>query len=138
MGGPRQARGDRSRDSQLSRASSISSPTAWLSEVATAGSLAGMDVINNEHASRYELHVGEEVAFLTYDRRGEVIIFLHMEVPSDLEGRGLAGQIAAKALTDAREQHLKVVPRCPYVASYIKRHPEFADLVAPSNPRAHA
>ena len=92
-----------------------------------------MDIINNAPAARYELHVGEHVAFLSYQRRDGVIIFRHMEVPSDLEGRGLAGEIAAKALTDAREQHLKVVPRCPYVVSYIKRHPEYADLVAPDN-----
>ena len=92
-----------------------------------------MDVINNEPASRYELHVGDEVALLAYQKRGDVIVFTHMEVPKDLESRGLAGQIAAKALGDAREKHLKVVPRCPYVASYIKRHPEYADLVVADN-----
>lgn len=91
-----------------------------------------MDVINNEPASRYELHVGEQVAFADYSKHGDVIVFLHTEVPHDLEGQGLAGQIAAKALNDAREHHLKVVPRCPYFAKYIARHPEYQDLVVPN------
>jgi len=33
-------------------------------------------------------------------------------------------------LEDVRAQGFKVVPRCPFVADYINRHPEFADLLA--------
>ncbi|MDB4917944.1 MAG: acetyltransferase [Gemmatimonadetes bacterium] len=90
-----------------------------------------MDVINNEPASRYEIHIGDEVAFAQYKMRGDVIVFTHTEVPKHLEGQGLAGRLAAKALDDAREHHLKVVPRCPYFATYIQRHPQYADLVQP-------
>lgn len=55
---------------------------------------------------------------------------IHTEVPEALEGRGIAGRIVRFALDDVRARGLKAVPRCPYVAGYISRHPEYQDLVA--------
>ena len=54
----------------------------------------------------------------------------HTEVPTHLRGRGLGSQMMRSVLQDVRAQGLKVVPRCPFVADYIHRHPEFADLLA--------
>ena len=88
-----------------------------------------MDVTDNAVASRYEIHVGDEVAFAQYKKRGDVVLLLHTEVPQDLEGRGLAGMLAKRALDDAKENGLHVVPRCPFMASYIERYPEYRDLV---------
>ena len=51
-------------------------------------------------------------------------------VPEALRGRGIAGQIVRHALDYARSEGLKVIPTCSYVASTIRRNPEFADLVA--------
>ena len=45
---------------------------------------------------------------------------------------GVASHLAQVALDDARAQGLRVIPRCPFVADYIARHPEYADLVEPS------
>ena len=56
--------------------------------------------------------------------------FTHTEVPAQLRGRGLGSQMMRAVLQDVRQQGLKVVPRCPFVADYIRRHPEFADLLA--------
>jgi len=50
-------------------------------------------------------------------------------VPRELEGRGLAGKMAKVALEDARARRLLVIPRCPFVAGYMRRHPEYLDLV---------
>lgn len=54
-------------------------------------------------------------------------------MPDALSGRGIAGQLAQAALTTARDQGLTVVPLCPYIAGYIKRHPEFVSLVDPEH-----
>jgi hypothetical protein len=54
----------------------------------------------------------------------------HTEVQSRFEGQGLGARLARFVLDDARERGLRVVPRCPFIAAYIKRHPEYADLVA--------
>ena len=90
-------------------------------------------VINNEEAHRYEFQRGDQVAVLTYNRSGQQIIFIHTGVPPALEGHGIAGKLAHTALEDARTQKLTVVPQCPFVASYIRRHQEYLPLLSPSD-----
>jgi len=86
-------------------------------------------VQNNAAEHRYEVRLGDQIAELTYRRDGDVITFLHTGVPAALEGRGIAGEMARTALDDARAQHLTVVPLCPFVAAYIRRHPAYLDLL---------
>lgn len=86
-------------------------------------------VQDNDAEERYEATVNGYLAELDYERQGNVIILIHTEVPSALEGHGIAGKLAQTALDDARIKHLAVVPFCPYVAGYIRRHPEFKELV---------
>ncbi len=93
-------------------------------------------VADNPAASRYELRVdGELAGFITYHINGETISLIHTEVDPGFEGRGLAGRLARYSLDDARKRQLAVLPFCPYVQSWIKRHPEYADLV-PQDRRA--
>jgi predicted GNAT family acetyltransferase len=63
-----------------------------------------------------------------YSERGGVIDMRHTEVPAALEGRGVANELARAALDYAREKKLRVIPTCPFVRSYIRRHPQYADL----------
>jgi hypothetical protein len=92
-------------------------------------------VTDNGAAQRYEMDTGGKSAFVTYRRAAGVVTLLHAEVPAELAGRGLGSQLARGALELAREQGYKVVPRCPFIANYAKRHPEFQDLiVAPPPP----
>ena len=51
-------------------------------------------------------------------------------MPEEISGHGIAGKMAQTALEYARAERLEVVPLCPYVAAYIKRHPEYKDLVS--------
>lgn len=87
-------------------------------------------VINNEAAHRFEATVNGLRALLTYRRFPDQIIFDHTEVPPPLEGKGLAAKVTRAALDFARSNNLRVVPLCPYAASYIRRHPEVQDLVS--------
>jgi len=93
--------------------------------------LDDVTVTNNTAAQQYEARIGGHVAFLEYAREGNRLVLIHTEVPKPLEGRGIAGKIVKAALDDARAQHLEVIPQCPYVASYIKRHQDYLDLVPP-------
>src|SRR5258708_38654047 len=86
-------------------------------------------VSNNRDEQRYEAKMNEQLAVLTYKQREGRIVFLHTGVPPALEGRGVANQLASFALEDARAQHLEVVPLCPFVASYIRRHQEYLPLL---------
>lgn len=92
-------------------------------------SVTDSSVTNNESASRFELTEDGETAVLSYRLTPGSITFVHTGVPAKLEGRGLAGKLAVAGLAYARERGLTVVPLCPFVASYIRKHPEYLDLV---------
>ena len=86
-------------------------------------------VTQNKDKSRFEITEEGETAELVYRLYPGKIMFVHVGVPAKLEGRGIAGQLATAGLDYAREHGLKVIPMCPYVALFIKRHPEYRDLV---------
>ncbi|MGE0686805.1 MAG: GNAT family N-acetyltransferase [Dehalococcoidia bacterium] len=88
-----------------------------------------LTVEKNDAANQFEIRVGDAVAFLTFDMRGDYVVFVHTQVPPELEGKGLGGKLASAALTWARDNDVKAVPLCPYVAGYLNRHPEFEDAV---------
>ena len=90
-------------------------------------------VTDNEAESQFEIRVDGHVAVLQYIRSGTRVVYVHTGVPPELEGHGIAGALAKHGLDDARSRGLKVAPRCPYVAAYIARHPEYADLVEVSS-----
>ena len=80
--------------------------------------------------NRFEIRVGDELAgFVTYARHPDRIVFIHTEIFDKWEGHGLGSKLARGVLDDARAAGLRVVPRCPFIASYIEGHEEFADLV---------
>ena len=77
-----------------------------------------------------ELDAEGGTAFAYYGLDGNVITFRHTETPPQLQGRGVASQLIRGALEQVRAQGLKVVARCPFVAGYMARHPEYDDLLA--------
>jgi predicted GNAT family acetyltransferase len=90
--------------------------------------MAPTEVIKNEALNRFELHVGDEVAFLRYAEEPGRIHLIHTEVPDKLSGQGIGGRLAAFALDYARARGFTVVPSCPFVRGFIERNPEYADL----------
>lgn len=88
-----------------------------------------IQVVNNTERKRFEVSVDRHTAVTEYMLAGNRIIFTHTEVPVELEGNGIGARLAQTALTYAREQQLKVMPLCPYIAGYIRKHPEYRDLV---------
>ena len=92
-------------------------------------------ILNNEAATRFEAAVDGKLAILQYRLRPDAIVFVHAEVPPELEGQGLGGKLARAGLDFARSKGLKAIPACPFVASYIQRHQEYLDLV-PEDQRA--
>jgi predicted GNAT family acetyltransferase len=79
---------------------------------------------------RYEIEEDGEVAgFIAYRRDDGVITMVHTDVDPKWEGKGVGSALARGALDDVRARGLKVRPLCPFVAAFIKRHPEYDDLV---------
>ena len=80
---------------------------------------------------RYELRVGDDVAgFIEYDDNDGVLDMHHTEVDPSHGGKGFGQRLVAFALADAREVGAKVIPTCPFIATYIARHPDHQDLLA--------
>ena len=86
-------------------------------------------VVDNPEESQFEAHVDGHVAFVSYLRRGDTIFFTHTEVPKALEGRGVGSALARAVLDRARSERWKVVARCPFIATYVERHPEYQSLL---------
>jgi uncharacterized protein len=88
-----------------------------------------VEVQHNPSQHRFEVHIDDQLAQLRYQRNGDVIAYTHTEVPPALEGQGIAGQMAKTALDYAKENNLKVLPLCPYVAKYVERHHDWDDIL---------
>ena len=85
-------------------------------------------VSDNAQQQRFELAVGDDVAFANYRRLPGRVIITHTETPRHLRGRGIASQLVKGALDLIRTEGDKVVAGCGFVADYLEAHPEYADL----------
>ncbi len=92
--------------------------------------MAELQVVDNPSASRYEILADGQVAgFVTYSILADRMVLIHTEVRPEFEGHGVGAALAAGVLDDLRRRGLRVVPRCPYIAAYIDKHPGYQDLV---------
>ncbi|MFK4066689.1 GNAT family N-acetyltransferase [Streptomyces sp. NPDC029674] len=84
---------------------------------------------------RYEILVDDKSAgFTAYRDRDDRRVFFHTEIDDAYAGQGLASILVRKALDDVRGAGLRIVPVCPYVAKFLEKHEEFADLADPVDP----
>src|ERR1700755_3634630 len=89
---------------------------------------ASATVRDDKTRQRFELDVAGSVAFASYRRAGDRVIITHTETPPALRGRGIASQLVKGALDLIRADGVKVVAGCSFVADYLDRHPEDADI----------
>lgn len=88
-------------------------------------------VLDSPERLRYEIWCDETRAgFIAYRTEPGILALLHTEIDPAFEGQGLGSRLAAGTLEAIRARGLKLVPLCPFVAAYIRRHPDSADLVA--------
>ena len=86
-------------------------------------------IVMNEETHRFEAYLDGETAFAENVLHNGAIVLPHTVVPPAFEGRGVGSALATTALSYARDHGLTVKPSCPFIAGYIKRHPEWHDLV---------
>ena len=86
-------------------------------------------VVHNPSAGRFEIVQDGLLCKLVYHIQGKKILFTHTGVPPALEGRGLGSRLVRAGLDYARAEGLKVVPLCPFVGSYLQKHPEYQDMI---------
>lgn len=87
------------------------------------------NLVDNTAEKRYEFDLGDDMAIIEYVLGNGIIVLTHTEVPPQYEGRGIGSELVKAVLGDIRDKGLQVVPQCPFVGAYIRRHPEWMDLV---------
>ncbi len=93
-------------------------------------SSSAITVRDNPEASRYEAFVdGALAGFAVYRLAPDRVVFVHTEVHDGYAGRGVGSVLAEAALADVRAHGRQVTPLCPFIAAYIRRHPDYLDLV---------
>jgi predicted GNAT family acetyltransferase len=97
--------------------------------------LQDVPLTDNSGSHRFELTMKHATAFMEYGDRAEAIALFHTEVPPQLEGQGVGSALVEKVLTEVARRQRQLIPLCPFVTSYLKRHPEWQRLVAPGYQR---
>lgn len=93
--------------------------------------MSAVEFRKNEDKSRYEAVVDGQVAgFVTYEVKGDDVDLTHTIVEDAFEGQGVGSALAKGALDDVREQGKGVIPTCPFIKSYIEKHPVYTALAA--------
>ena len=86
-------------------------------------------LIDNEAAKQYQFEIDKYIPRIEYIKSSDKIFLTHTEVPKELEGKGIASSLIRQVLMDIEQKDLTLVPLCPFVAAYIKRHPKWRKLV---------
>lgn len=97
----------------------------------------GVAVADVPYRHRFEVYVEDELAGVAeYVDHDEQRIFYHTEIDERYSGQGLGNTLIRSALTDTRSSGRRIVPVCPFVARYLKKNDDFADIVDPVTPKA--
>jgi uncharacterized protein len=96
---------------------------------------AELEVRDVPEASSFEARLDGRLAGTAFyereDGEGPVFVFTHTEVDPAFEGRGVGGTLVRGALDDVRRRGARIVALCPFVRSWLERHPDYQDLVLP-------
>jgi uncharacterized protein len=88
-----------------------------------------LNIFNDKQHLQFKVQLEGETASLEYRLHDGMIILMHTEVPERFGGHGIGSALAQFGLDFARQNHMPVKVYCPFVAAYIKRHPEYQDIV---------
>lgn len=91
-----------------------------------------LPLIKNDQLHHFELHIGEYQAFIVFKERPKKIWLIHTESAPQLAGQGVATAVIEKTLQYLKEHLYTLFPLCPLVYAYIKKHPEWKEIVDPS------
>ncbi len=89
-----------------------------------------MRVIDNKEKGRFETEVNGYLAIIEYSVMPNILSLNHIEIDKNLEGKGIATEMAEKVLLQIEQRELKVIPVCPFIKNYIIKHPEWKSIVA--------
>jgi predicted GNAT family acetyltransferase len=87
------------------------------------------EVRHEPDSSRYTLWVdGAQVGLADYELRGDSIAITHTEIDPSKQHGGLGSVLVQGVLDQIAEGTQRVIPACPFVATYIDNHDEYRPL----------
>ena len=86
-------------------------------------------ITHRPEAQCFETTINGQTGYISYQERDNTLIYDHTIVPQSLGGRGVGSALVKRALDFAHEHDKKVIPQCSFVSAYIKKHPEYQDLL---------
>ncbi|MBF6623414.1 MAG: N-acetyltransferase [Pseudomonas stutzeri] len=87
-------------------------------------------VRHDEEQQRYVLEInGQLLGFAQYHEEGDRQIFTHTEIDDSLSGKGMGSMLVRESLDDARQRGKRIVPACEFIGAYVKKHPDWNDLL---------
>ncbi len=91
-----------------------------------------LTVTHQPEDNLFIIHIGNDMAYQEYIQTKTDLVISHTEVPRELEGKGLGSLLAKNALQYAEANNLKLMPLCPFMAAYVRKHyEEYKHLLAP-------
>lgn len=92
--------------------------------------LSQFEVVDNKIFSQYEMHVDGHLAKIEYSNKSGKIFLIHTEIPEELAGQGVASYLAKEVFKIIEKEGMTIVPMCNFIKTYIRKHPEYHNLVA--------
>lgn len=96
--------------------------------------LESLQLLKNDEKQRFELQNNGHIAFIDFEEKEHLIALVHTEAPEELQGTGTAVALVEKTLQHIEKSGKKVMPYCPFVLAYIKKHPAWKHLVSEKFP----
>ncbi len=90
-----------------------------------------LTILDNQQNQQFEIFIDDDRAWLEYRIKDNALYLMHTEVPENMAGKGVASALAAHAFNYARAHHMKIKAYCPFVVTWLKKHPEQIDIVIP-------
>ena len=97
--------------------------------MSTESEQSELTITHRPEAQRFETTINGQTGYISYQERDNTLIYDHTIVPQSLGGRGVGSALVKRALDFAHEHDKKVIPQCSFVSAYIKKHPEYQDLL---------
>jgi predicted GNAT family acetyltransferase len=88
-----------------------------------------VSVVDNPGAKRFELAIGETMAAAYYAIEDGRVVLLHTEVPQEFSGQGIGTKLAEGVFEQIRASGRRVIAKCPFMARFASRHPEYAAML---------
>ncbi|HIQ46431.1 MAG TPA: N-acetyltransferase [Sulfurovum sp.] len=86
-------------------------------------------LIHNKDENKYEFHIDDHIAYITYDNQDGVLHLTHTIVPDALAGKGLAKKLTIAVMEEIEAQGLKMQPQCSYIVAFVEKNPDYARLL---------